>query len=50
MASMALVVQRPKLNLAEKLYLPAIVAGLAITFKHLLSGQRFNITGQNVFF
>ncbi len=39
---MALVVQRPKLNLAEKLYLPAIVAGLAITFKHLrrlLSGQ-----------
>ena len=32
---MALVVQRPKLSFAEKLYLPAIVAGLAITFKHL---------------
>ena len=31
---MALVVQRPKLTLAEKLYLPAIVAGLAITLKH----------------
>jgi NADH-quinone oxidoreductase subunit I len=31
---MAIVVQRPKLSLAEKLYLPAIVAGLAITFKH----------------
>lgn len=32
---MALVVQRPKLTLAERLYLPAIVTGLAITFKHL---------------
>jgi len=31
---MALVVQRPKLSLAEKLYLPALVAGLAITLKH----------------
>jgi len=33
---MALVVQRPKLTLAEKLYLPAIVAGLAITWKHFM--------------
>lgn len=32
---MALVVQRPKLTFAERLYLPTIVAGLAITFKHL---------------
>ena len=32
---MAFVVQRPKLTFAERLYLPAIVAGLAITFKHL---------------
>lgn len=32
---MALVVQRPKLTLAEKLYLPSVVAGLMITFKHL---------------
>jgi NADH-quinone oxidoreductase subunit I len=32
---MAMVVQRPKLTLAEKLYLPSIVAGLAITFKHI---------------
>ena len=31
---MAYVVPRPKLTLAEKLYLPAIVAGLAITLKH----------------
>jgi NADH-quinone oxidoreductase subunit I len=31
---MALVVQRPKLSLAEKLYFPALVAGLAITLKH----------------
>lgn len=28
-------VPRPKLTLAEKLYLPAVVAGLMITFKHL---------------
>ncbi|MCX7869428.1 MAG: NADH-quinone oxidoreductase subunit I [Terrimicrobiaceae bacterium] len=33
---MAVVVQRPKLTLAEKLYLPAIVAGLAITWKHIV--------------
>ena len=31
---MAYVVPRPKLTLAEKLYLPTIVAGLAITWKH----------------
>lgn len=31
---MALVVKRAKLNLAEKLYLPAILAGLIITFRH----------------
>lgn len=35
-ASMAFVVQRPKLTLAEKLYLPAVVAGLVITWKHLV--------------
>ena len=32
---MAYTVPRPKLTLAERLYLPAVVAGLAITFKHL---------------
>lgn len=32
---MAIVVNRPKLTLAERLYLPALVAGLAITWKHL---------------
>jgi len=32
---MAIVVERPKLTLAEKFYLPAIFAGLAITWKHL---------------
>jgi NADH-quinone oxidoreductase subunit I len=32
---MALVVQRPKLNIAERMYLPALLAGLALTFKHL---------------
>ena len=32
---MAIVVNRPKLTLAEKLYLPAVLAGLAITWKHL---------------
>lgn len=31
---MAYTVPRPKLNLAEKLYLPAVVTGLAITLKH----------------
>ncbi len=32
---MAYTIPRPKLTLADKLYLPAIAAGLAITFKHL---------------
>lgn len=32
---MALVVQRPKLSFTEKLYLPAILAGLVITLKHM---------------
>ncbi len=39
---MAYTVPRPKLTFLEKIYLPSIVAGLAITFKHLkrmLSGQ-----------
>ena len=31
---MAITVPRPKLNWRERLYLPAIVAGLAITIKH----------------
>lgn len=31
---MAIVIKRPKLSLAEKFYIPSIVAGLAITFKH----------------
>ena len=31
---MAITVPRPKLNWRERLYLPAIVTGLAITFKH----------------
>jgi NADH-quinone oxidoreductase subunit I len=30
-----MVLQRPKLSLAEQFYLPAIVTGLAITLKHL---------------
>lgn len=39
---MAIVVQRPKLSFAEKLYLPAVLAGLMITLKHiknLLAGK-----------
>ena len=32
---MAIVVKRPKLSVAERLYLPAIATGLAITLKHL---------------
>lgn len=39
---MAYTVNRPRLTLAEKLYLPTIVAGLAITFRHIIrvvSGQ-----------
>lgn len=31
---MAVIVQRPKLNLAEKLYLPALLGGLTLTIKH----------------
>src|SRR5438067_10920489 len=31
---MTITVPRPKLNWRERLYLPAIAAGLAITFKH----------------
>src|SRR5438094_705033 len=31
---MAVIVPRPKLNWRERMYLPAIVAGLAITLKH----------------
>lgn len=37
---MALVVKRPKLTLAEKLYLPAILSGLIITWKHFLRTVR----------
>jgi NADH-quinone oxidoreductase subunit I len=39
---MAMVVKRPKLTFAERLYLPAIATGLAITLKHfkrLISGK-----------
>ena len=32
---MAYIVPRPKLTFAEKIYLPSIITGLAITFKHL---------------
>jgi len=32
---MALVVQRPKLTFAEKIYLPAILSGLLITWRHM---------------
>ena len=32
---MAITVQRPKLNWSEKVYLPAILSGMAITFRHL---------------
>ena len=34
---MAIAVKRPKLTFAERLYLPSIVAGLAITWKHILT-------------
>ena len=40
---MAYVVPRPKLTLAEKAYLPALMAGLGITLKHflnILTGKR----------
>ena len=39
---MAITVRRPNLNWREKIYLPAIMSGLAITFRHLrryLSGK-----------
>lgn len=39
---MALVIQRPKLTWAEKIYLPSILAGLMITIRHfrkLIFGQ-----------
>jgi NADH-quinone oxidoreductase subunit I len=39
---MAFTVPRPKLTFAEKIYLPSIVAGLMITFKHfknMITGQ-----------
>lgn len=39
---MALTVQRPRLTLAERLYLPAIFAGMFITFKHIIS----SVTGR----
>ena len=29
-------IRKPKLTLAERLYLPAIVRGLVLTFRHLL--------------
>jgi len=32
---MAITVPRPNLKWSEKVYLPAIVAGMAITFRHL---------------
>jgi NADH-quinone oxidoreductase subunit I len=32
---MALVVQRPKLSLFEKLYLPALLSGMILTIKHI---------------
>ena len=34
---MALAVQRPKLTLSEKLYLPAVFAGLFITLRHFVN-------------
>ncbi len=33
--SMAITVTRPKLTWSEKIYLPAIIGGMAITFRHL---------------
>ena len=41
---MAYVVPRPKLTLAERLYLPTIVAGLAITLKHFKNA----VFGKNI--
>jgi len=45
---MAYVVPRPKLNWRERMYLPAIAAGMAITIKHfknMILG-RTNVTMQ----
>ena len=39
---MAVTIPRPRLTLSERLYLPAIVAGMFITFKHILT----SITGK----
>lgn len=39
---MAITVQRPQLTTSEKLFLPAIFAGMLITFRHLLA----TITGR----
>ena len=33
---MAINIERPKLTLQEKLYMPAVISGLATTFKHFL--------------
>ncbi len=33
---MAITIQRPALNLKERLYMPAIFSGMATTFKHLV--------------
>jgi NADH-quinone oxidoreductase subunit I len=41
---MAFVVQRPKLNLAEKFYLPAVIGGLLLTIRHFFKGA----VGKNV--
>jgi len=35
--TMAITVQRPSLNFAERLYLPAILAGMFITLKHIIN-------------
>jgi len=45
---MAISIQRPKLNWAEKLYLPAIVGGLMITIKHFqkMLGGKTKVTMQ----
>jgi len=45
---MAIAVKRPKLNFAEWIYLPAILGGLAITFRHIVKRLigRTNVTMQ----
>ncbi len=37
--------KRPKLTLLEKLYLPAVIKGLAITFKHAINSMRGKTPG-----